>query len=318
MRCIFCLQERDSTLEHIFPDAIGGRLTTDRVCKPCNDHLGAQVDHFLTEHELIILKRAMLGMTNRAGRPINPWAKVFGEGILAADPDQRIQIVPDPKTGALHPRVMYNRTVVEGENGPEAVQVVIDASKANDLPKIVSRERKRLGLPDLDAQEMAKIVENLKANVQKIEQPSVRGSINIDIHDFKRAMLKIVYELAWLWLGDEYLEDPTAAALRDRVFNGNEVELEGRIDFDTSIAPFSVWNPEPDAHIALGRRAENRYVIGIRVFNVMAALVPVTRDATRYPDADKSHFILTDLVGSKSRNITLEEEIARLPKFMPR
>ena len=36
MRCIFCLKERDPSLEHVFPAAIGGTLTIDRVCKPCN------------------------------------------------------------------------------------------------------------------------------------------------------------------------------------------------------------------------------------------------------------------------------------------
>ena len=39
MRCIFCSNERPSSLEHVFPLAIGGHITTDRVCKECNSTL---------------------------------------------------------------------------------------------------------------------------------------------------------------------------------------------------------------------------------------------------------------------------------------
>jgi hypothetical protein len=39
-----CLSEREPSEEHVFPAAIGGTLVIDRVCKPCNDRLGANVD----------------------------------------------------------------------------------------------------------------------------------------------------------------------------------------------------------------------------------------------------------------------------------
>jgi hypothetical protein len=79
MRCFFCLEEREPTEEHVFPHAIGGTLTIDRVCKPCNDFLGAKVDVLLTNHELILIKRADRLIVEM---PLNPaydlGANVFG------------------------------------------------------------------------------------------------------------------------------------------------------------------------------------------------------------------------------------------------
>jgi hypothetical protein len=44
MRCVFCLADIANlvpSVEHVFPEAIGGRFAIRNVCKPCNDRLGA-------------------------------------------------------------------------------------------------------------------------------------------------------------------------------------------------------------------------------------------------------------------------------------
>lgn len=43
-RCILCLQSAVLTEEHLIPSAIGGRLTSEFLCKPCNDQLGHKVE----------------------------------------------------------------------------------------------------------------------------------------------------------------------------------------------------------------------------------------------------------------------------------
>src|SRR5208283_4444094 len=94
MRCLFCLEEREPSVEHVFPDAIGGTLVIDRVCKPCNDWLGANVDVLLTNHKAILAKRAQFGLGERSGKAVNPWKRVFGDGSLASDPELKIQLAP--------------------------------------------------------------------------------------------------------------------------------------------------------------------------------------------------------------------------------
>ncbi len=80
MRCIFCLEERAPSDEHVFPEAIGGTLKIDRVCKSCNGRLGSDVDVLLTDHGLILMKRDMLGMQDSNGDPFDAFQKVFRHG----------------------------------------------------------------------------------------------------------------------------------------------------------------------------------------------------------------------------------------------
>jgi hypothetical protein len=55
MKCIICEQDKDVSqfsVEHVIPEAIGGVLTIDNVCKECNSHLGTEVDIHLINHLL--------------------------------------------------------------------------------------------------------------------------------------------------------------------------------------------------------------------------------------------------------------------------
>ena len=43
-RCILCLRTADLTVEHLIPEALGGRLTSRILCKSCNDQLGHSIE----------------------------------------------------------------------------------------------------------------------------------------------------------------------------------------------------------------------------------------------------------------------------------
>ncbi|MDX2145787.1 MAG: HNH endonuclease [Rhodospirillaceae bacterium] len=44
-QCIICLRaDNERTIEHVIPAAIGGRLTSNFLCKPCNDLVGAKIE----------------------------------------------------------------------------------------------------------------------------------------------------------------------------------------------------------------------------------------------------------------------------------
>jgi hypothetical protein len=45
------------SVEHVIPDALGGRLTIACVCKPCNSRLGREVDGPVVEDDLFIALR---------------------------------------------------------------------------------------------------------------------------------------------------------------------------------------------------------------------------------------------------------------------
>src|SRR5262245_21565931 len=41
LHCIICLREAPLSEEHVIPKSIGGDLTCNLICKPCNDGLGS-------------------------------------------------------------------------------------------------------------------------------------------------------------------------------------------------------------------------------------------------------------------------------------
>jgi hypothetical protein len=43
-RCIVCLVNNANSEEHVIPDALGGDLKCDFLCKPCNDLFGASFE----------------------------------------------------------------------------------------------------------------------------------------------------------------------------------------------------------------------------------------------------------------------------------
>ena len=66
--CIFCGQEKESSLEHVIPEAIGNNsFTTNIVCTDCNSALGATIDGKFVNSFPIEMKRGMLGLKGYKG-----------------------------------------------------------------------------------------------------------------------------------------------------------------------------------------------------------------------------------------------------------
>ena len=171
MRCIFCLKEREPSDEHVFPAAIGGALIIKSVCKPCNDFLGAKVDVLLTHHKAILLKRAEFGMGERSGKDIDPWARVFGDGSLASNPEVKIHLAPNPETGRMEPRMRYNSTRIEADDGSEAVQIALDISQIGELSKNRAASP-QARWPELYPRTRSALLASAREKMRRIESPS--------------------------------------------------------------------------------------------------------------------------------------------------
>jgi hypothetical protein len=310
--CIFCRNEREPSIEHVFPAAIGGALTIERVCKPCNDRLGAEVDAPLSNHRTILIKRQLLGIARRDGTQIG-YEEILGHGKLVKDPDQRVRIVPEPGTGRWKHQVIYKSERIKSEDGTEIVRVTCDPSQAREVKKRIQRNRKREGLRSLSEIELQAEVDDKSKVV--IEPSEVLHSFSLDSVRYQRAILKIVYELAWLWLGDAYLDDPIALDIRNTVIDGSEGKLTGQIRLG-EIATFGLWKDEPHAHIGLlvaaEAGAEAGISIAVRVFDSMCGRFKVSESPKRYSASAEGRFFCCDPQTGKTRNTTLSQEKVRL------
>jgi HNH endonuclease len=141
MICIFCLKEKGPSKEHVFPEGIGGSLTIDRVCKDCNDELGAKVDAPLVNHPFTAMARSQLGITGKRDDAPDLFAEVFGVGNLASDPDQKVRAYVSPETGKLAIEALHRRRESLQADGTKTIQVTIDKKNANvsTIGKIIER-----------------------------------------------------------------------------------------------------------------------------------------------------------------------------------
>jgi len=148
--------------------------------------------------------------------------------------------------------------------------------------------------------------------MRTIEQPEVTYVVQMDSLEYQRGVCKIIYELAWLWLGDGYLGDPVAEKLRAFIRSGDEQMIAGRICMNTVELPMSLWNGERKAHVAMGFQEGDVFFVGVRVFDLVSGVVGVTNNAREYPRVPGGRFQLFDLGGGQSRNSSFEEEVFRM------
>ncbi len=135
MRCIFCLNERPSSKEHVFPRAIGGTLTTDRVCMTCNSYLGKRVDVELSNNFIMKGHRAKLRLAGNSGKPPPIYESLVGIGKLASNPEQRVEITFDKITQKPVVRMLPHISDVIMPNGNKARRIVVDQKDTGELAK---------------------------------------------------------------------------------------------------------------------------------------------------------------------------------------
>jgi hypothetical protein len=317
MRCIFCLKDRPGTEEHVFPLAIGGRVTIDRVCRLCNSTLGSRVDAALSNSFVVRARRAELGLSGSSGTPPAAYEMLVGVAKLANEPERRIQTKFNKKSGRLDIRALHHATDVIMPNGSKARQIVIDARDKDQIPKIIQRERKRHGLQPFSQEQLAAEAARCAENITCVNDPSVIFELTCDFAYVRHAMIKIAYELAFLWLGESYLDDPSAAELREAICSSDLTStdrLSAFVGDAEGCDVFTFWPSSKTQHLAYAFPCgTGELAVAVRVFDCHAAVVSVTKDAARYlvgaGAQEKLRFLTIDAVTGRKENVPLFGEL---------
>jgi hypothetical protein len=323
MRCIFCLQERPASEEHVFPLAIGGRLTTDRVCHSCNSMLGSRVDSALSDYLPVRQRRAELGLAGNSEAPPMPFEMLLGVATLAGHHERRIETRYDATTGKLDHRLLHHAADVVMSDGTKVRQISVDVRDKDQIPKIIQRERRRHGKPPLSEYELAAEFRKAMQNVTTIENLAIRKDLIVSFAYLRHAMMKIAYELAFLWLGESYLDDPSAVELRTAICASDIASTDGIVGYVgecNGCTPLEFWTPNSAHHLAYATRLLNhQIVITVRIFDIYAAVVPVTNEASRYLKAlsdPKLRFLVINATTGKMWNTSFRDEQHRLALAM--
>jgi hypothetical protein len=233
--------------------------------------------------------------------------------------------MPDPASGKLEPRLIYNKQTTVLPNNAMRHQITVDASiGAAGIRKIVIRELARAqrdnpGIAALPDTEIDKIVEAAMQGVQTIEQPEVSYNIQVNMAVFRRGIFKIAYELAFMWLGESYLDDPIAAKLRAIILDGVDPEtlgIHGAIELGCEINSLCFWAADKDCHVAFSAVVDGKVAIALKIFDVFSAVVEVSEQAAIYTggllEPDVTRFVHIDPVSGTRRESSLSNEIGRI------
>lgn len=312
MKCIICLEDRPPTVEHVIQEGIGGSFSIDRVCKGCNDKLGSIVDAPLLNSDLIKLARYALGVKGGSKKLPNP----FGDGTLTDGTGARVNVQTDTPTGEidvkLHPSI---------KGHPQGQEIKIDVRDIDILPKLIRRQRKRDGFPDLTDAEMSKAVEAALAKATRHTiQPEVRHKVEVRLNDYRRAFVKIAYELGWYWLGDSYLDDPLGQQIRNYLLalvEGRTPDFTPTNKVDVGPGPelFPLWANDENSHIGVAVVAGDSIRVGVRIFNIFHGIVEVSKSPKAYPGFQhvrEGRFILMDPIAETHREGIMKDEMERL------
>ena len=324
MRCIFCLEERPGSEEHVFPFAIGGKLTTNRVCRPCNSKLGSRVDTALTDNFAVRIRRAELGLAGNSGTVPALHDLLLGKATVVDQPERQVLVTFDQATKNLEIRPIPHATDVTMSDGTKARQFVVDTRDIGLIPKIIERERKRHGLPPLSAEELAREVQRCSGSARQTENPTVSYNLKFSFAYLRHAMIKIAYELAFMWLGETYLDDPLAAELRTAICSSDLTstdQLPAHVLDAGDCEAFKLWPPDQTRHLAYAWTMGDTIAISVRVFDIYAAVVTVTRHSARYIEVanaagKKLRFLTIEPSSGTMRNTSVMAEISRMSLAM--
>lgn len=312
VKCIICYQERPEELfsgEHIFPDSIGGTLVIKSVCKDCNSKLGDNVDSHLVNHWLIQGARQTLKIPGKSGKIPNPLEK----GTIGDDPTQQVHYIFDDEANPQKLYVVPNIKRELQSDGTELVHIVVDKSDKDKVPQIINKMMRRKGLPELTKEE---IEQSLKEEIDP--SPTMHMKLVLDTVQYKRAILKIAYELAYYWLGEKYLEDNTGMIIRNCMLDEKltaefykKYPIKGRIEPTGGYSMLPVWDDEPNTHIAFLKKANGKITCFVKVFSIFEGMITVSDNASNYPEFE-DRFISINPQTGVIRESSFLEEVRRL------
>ena len=125
--------------------------------------------------------------------------------------------------------------------------------------------------------------------------------------------MRRTYELAFLWLGEAYLDDPLAVELREAICNDDLASTDGLAGYVGEAQPctaFKFWTPHEAHHLAYSLVVGDAIVVAVRVFGLYAAAVVVSRDPSRYVraavDSSKLRFRAIDCVIPTAVSVDLD------------
>jgi hypothetical protein len=295
--CIYCLQLKPRRVngDHVLPLAMGGSLLIDRVCTDCDNGHGTGADASFLKHAKIERRRADLQLAGHSGAIPDPDAAAYRQPLVSTtDPNVRVKMTKT-KDGRLIGKVLpYVEFEVKDIGGRKAVRptaIILDPSDFDKFEKIALRALAKHGVIGDDALEAIGFFAPTLTPTVATHEFTVTIEQRLGGH--YDGILKMAYELAWHWLGDAWLNDPIAAAMRETL-RGEQpsTPLRGKVYDDPDLIVMPVGGDPRVLHVAFIAEFNGQLAVMMRIFDVFAVGIVVSADAARYPVPAKNGVIM--------------------------
>lgn len=313
--CIYCNQakaEDDFSLEHIFPQSLGGSQTSDlfktrRVCRGCNSTIGLYVDaplvkNFFFQNEHAESSLLYIDLDKPRPLPLR-YLGVFDE--LVSDQNITCELWMGPHGGLVYHRrakadPRYD-TYIGGNpisNKKLTGEVYVFSQNKNiywnlvlllSVGKYFKHSRKisaNIVLPDSEeffsepTPDEREFLEKLKG----MDGEAHRGGIAVQLDFEERFLCKFALAIGFNKLGEEFLQSADAEALRNALWSrdpkrGTLFNIEMGSNIFTEIAPEETqWLSWPGVHTIILLPAEGRLVATIYLYGKFKMSITISKD----------------------------------------
>lgn len=219
--CILCLDSsKPLTKEHIFPEAVGGRISQYLLCKPCNDKLGHWVDAPYVDQKPIQLARATYKIQGKTGKVPQPFSDTYS--LDDSEFTQKIKLDSNfsPIVVPQAPKVSIT------ENGGIRLNLSCDVRDKEMIPLVIRATLSRffrsdagihLGLSEENKeraiQRSIEEVKQVSLKTEQIQSP-LEGSWTIDLKALFTEHVKVIYEFCCVEFGEHFRDGASAQRLR--------------------------------------------------------------------------------------------------------
>lgn len=314
MKCIFCLEEKPPSDEHVIPESIGGRLRIKEVCRECNSNLSRLVDNPFASCSLIQLARYNHSLGGK--RDIVPFP--FG-GVGTIDTGQRVSL--DEK---FTPHVKRDFHITKLPDGSMQVHFVADASDKDKLEQMLGAPlRKALAAefpswsPEKLEEEINKIVAHARTQTPVSEHKPIKKQWSVGLDDLLFEFLKIAYEMWFRRFGYPWVEQSQTAKLLRTAILTRDPSLPIRGQLFCPDVPLPGSDPLKN-HLVLQM---DRLCL-IRLFNITCGVGCEEADARFILRQEDSRITIQDFVAGTvvedALPVFLAKNLQSIPQTPPR
>jgi HNH endonuclease len=238
MKCIFCLEEKDPSDEHIIPDSIGGTIRMKEVCRHCNSKLSSLVDNPFASCSLIQLARYNHSLGGKRGVVPFPMGRV---GTLQTG--QKVTLNEN-----FEPHVKRVLEIQKDEAGNLSVHFSMDTTDVDKLDQMLAEPLRKLLRKEFPAwseekleREVERIVAAARTQPPVSDKSPIKQQWQVGLNDLLFEFFKIAYEMWFLKFGYPWVENsPTAKLIRDAILNRNPgLAIRGKLFCDEPSLPIS-------------------------------------------------------------------------------